>query len=301
MLDRGGALEIAAINPSEAPRLIAATLIEGLAMRNHAVGDAEVQFAAFLDGTQVSRVLTWADAVPVVHGTVAAVIRARHERRMGTWGAPIVRRRLYVPRAHVSPAYWATLEATGLDIADTSDALDAGSTPHPFALRDAAVHRVQKDREMAEQELAAQWCASESRPLFVDGGISGSGAAQSRVAIGVVKSHRTLYVSAADLVTVLALAQGERSSVLRITSPRRSSVASWYLRLRSAAGRDPMWGLVRVEMSEGEDGDANVARRADEISRWILAEASPIALPDARWDKMVYGIRDCEEYLKVMQ
>ena len=40
-----------------------------------------------------------------------------------------------------------------------------------------------------------------------------------------------------------------------------------------------------------------IGDRADQISLWILAEASPLALPDARWDKMVYGIRDCEEFL----
>jgi DNA-binding NarL/FixJ family response regulator len=40
--------------------------------------------------------------------------------------------------------------------------------------------------------------------------------------------------------------------------------------------------------------------RANLISRWILAEASPLALPDGRWDKMVYGIRDCEEFLRAV-
>jgi hypothetical protein len=44
-----------------------------------------------------------------------------------------------------------------------------------------------------------------------------------------------------------------------------------------------------------------LARRADEVSAWVLAEALPLAVPDARWDKMVYGIRDCEEFLKAIQ
>jgi len=37
------------------------------------------------------------------------------------------------------------------------------------------------------------------------------------------------------------------------------------------------------------------------VSRWILGEAAPLALPDARWDKMVYGVRDCEEFLRAIQ
>ena len=52
----------------------------------------------------------------------------------------------------------------------------------------------------------------------------------------------------------------------------------------------------RLEVLDGVLGE-----RADEVSRWILAEASPLALPDARWDKMVYGVRDCEEFLRAIQ
>ena len=26
----------------------------------------------------------------------------------------------------------------------------------------------------------------------------------------------------------------------------------------------------------------------------------PVALPDNRWDKMVYGVRDCEEFLRAV-
>jgi hypothetical protein len=62
-----------------------------------------------------------------------------------------------------------------------------------------------------------------------------------------------------------------------------------------------MWGLVRVEVAPpAAGGDAGVGRRADEVSRWILAEVAPVALPDGRWDKMVYGVRDCEEFLRAI-
>jgi hypothetical protein len=62
-----------------------------------------------------------------------------------------------------------------------------------------------------------------------------------------------------------------------------------------------MWGLVRAEVAHPGAGQLDrVGDRADEVSRWILAEASPLALPDARWDTMVYGIRDCEEFLRAV-
>jgi hypothetical protein len=64
-----------------------------------------------------------------------------------------------------------------------------------------------------------------------------------------------------------------------------------------------MWGLLRVEMAFPEGGYAqkDIADRANLISRWILAELMPLSLPDGRWDKMVYGIRDCEEFLRSLR
>jgi hypothetical protein len=138
--------------------------------------------------------------------------------------------------------------------------------------------------------------------VFVDGGISGSTRlTSSDHAVGIVKSHRVLYGDPAAMRTILTLAEGERSSVFTVESPNRwrSAVASWYLRLRDASVHDPLWGLVRVEIAPPPPGrESSVAQRADQVSRWILAEASPLSLPDGRWDTMVYGIRDCEQFLR---
>jgi len=176
---------------------------------------------------------------------------------------------------------------------------------HPFILRDAAIHRVQKDREALEAMLAERWCHLECEPLFIDGGIGGSErVATAACVVGVVKSHRTLYAEGEALASILRLATGERSSVFRIDSARRTPVASWYLRLRDPAGRDPLWGLVRVETrlpDPGRDVGHDVGALANDVSRWVLAEATPLAMPDARWDKMVYGIRDCEQFLRAVQ
>jgi hypothetical protein len=222
---------------------------------------------------------------------------------MHTWGAPLVESRVYCPRAMVATTAWAALRAAfGNALVDTSDG-EADLSGHPFALRDAAVHRVQGHREALEQRLAERWCSHESDPLFIDGGISGSDAvAVSGCTVGVVKSHLTLYVEGEALGVVSDLPHRHRSSVFRVTSRKRAMVASWYLRLRDRVGHDPMWGLVRVEVAHpAPEALPRIAERADEVSRWILAEASPLALPDARWDKMVYGVRDCEEFLRAIR
>jgi len=261
-------------------------------------GRPEPGFVAFLDGVQQSRVVTYIDGAPIVHGTAAAVIRERRDRRMHTWHSR-VEHRIYVPRNHVPPEIWERLAP--LHPVDSSAHASDEPAPsrHPLSTLERAVHLVQGHREELEQRLAERWCDHESRPLFVDGGISGSDrVARNSCVVGVVKSHRTLYAVDEALDIILRLAAGERTSVFLLEPKRRTAVASWYLRLRDATGRDPTFGLVRVEIAR--DPDADVSARADEVSRWLLAEGSPLALPDSRWDRMAYGIRDSEEFLKAI-
>ena len=302
LVTEGGAALEHSTPDSRPPRLVRADVIEGGTVRARRVfGDPLVRFAAFLDGAQASHVVAYADGAPLVLGIVAAVIRLRRNRRMTTWQRPRVERRLYACLRALAPEQRRALDALDIEVVDTTPQSGEASV-HPFTLRDEAVHRVQAHREAAEQALAELWCHHEHAPLFIDGGISGSEkVAISECTVGVVKSHRTLYAEGDALQVILGLGRGERSTVLRVTSPKRLPVASWYLRLRDATGHDPMWGLVRVEIALPARADAaSIGERADEVSRWILAEAAPLAMPDARWDKMVYGIRDCEEFLRAV-
>ena len=261
-------------------------------------GRPEPGFVAFLDGVQQSRVVTYIDGAPIVHGTAAAVIRERRDRRMHTWHSR-VEHRIYVPRNHVPPEIWERLAPLHPVDSSAHESDEPAPSRHPLSTLERAVHLVQGHREELEQRLAERWCDHESRPLFVDGGISGSDrVARNSCVVGVVKSHRTLYAVDEALDIILRLAAGERTSVFLLEPKRRTAVASWYLRLRDATGRDPTFGLVRVEIAR--DPDADVSARADEVSRWLLAEGSPLALPDSRWDRMAYGIRDSEEFLKAI-
>ena len=285
----------------ELPRMTDAAVIEGRAVLAHPVAAASTPaFGGFLDGTQTSRVIREADGIPIVHGTVAAAVRQRVDRRLITWRHE-VRQRLYAPRGLLSPQWNALLDRAGLSVVDTSRG-EGDPIAHPYAVRDAASHRVQEDREAVERSLAEAWCASMVEPLLLDGGTSGSESlASAAQLVGVVKSHRTLYVSGAGLAAVRGLRAGERSSVFRIASRHRAAVASWYLRLRGPNAADWMWGLVRVEVADLPDlSQAVRAERADRISGWLLSERTPLSLPDARWDRMTYGIRDCEEFLRAV-
>lgn len=306
-VEGGGYIE--PVTPSDPPVLRSAQIVEGSSLRAITVPNlsrhTSSEFGAFLDGAQKVQAVGHHLGTPIVFGTVSAAVRVRINRRMITWGhqPPRVERRIYLPlrylpaladvreRPRVSRSEW--------QIVDTSTADRNGDYPsqHPAVLLERAIRAVDQERERLEDQLAEAWCARAEAPLFIDGGISRSArVASSSCAVGVIKSHRTLYVEGDALRLVLGLGKGERSSVFRVAPRSRSSVMSWYLRLRDARGHDAMWGLVRVEVAECD----RPAERADEISRWVMAETTPLSLPDGRWDKMAYGVRDCEEFLRAI-
>lgn len=302
-----GAATIEAPASADPPVLRAAQLVEGHSLRAIKVPDVRPDtpsgFGAFLDGAQRVQIMGHHQGIPVVYGTASAAIRVRINRRLITWGhqPPRVLRKFFLPLRYL-PALRdvaSRVSPSRVDVVDTATADKSGAFPslHPTALLDRAMRAVDDMREQLEHQLAEAWCALGEAPLFIDGGISGNQrVASSSSAIGVVKSHRTLFAEGDALRTVFGLAKGERSSVFRVSPRSRSSVISWYLRVRDATGHDAMWGLVRVEVAECE----RPAERAEEISRWVIAEMSPLSLPDGRWDKMAYGVRDCEEFLRAI-
>jgi hypothetical protein len=305
-----GATSLEPSMTSDPPTLRAATIVEGTALRAVRVPDFSREsvsgFGAFLDGAQKVQVLAHAYGIPIVLGTVSAAVRVRVNRRMTTWGhkPPCVERKIYLPFRYLPNsgelnALTSGAHTSAWEIVDTSKADKNGEYPslHPSMLAERAMRAVDEDRQRLEERLAEAWCARSEAPLFLDGGISGSASvAMSSCVVGVVKSHRTLYVEGDALRIVLGLKQGERSSVFRVSPRSQRSVLSWYLRLRGAEGRDALWGLVRVEIAESE----RARERADEVSRWVMAEMTPLSLPDGRWDKMAYGVRDCEEFLRAI-
>lgn len=279
-------------------RMSPAPLIEGSAIVRRAVSGAPVvRFTAFLDGIQRSVVLPQVrPTAPIVHGTVGAVIRERVDRVFRTWGAGhVLDQALYVPMARVDAALLHAMREAQFALEDTDGA--PGEVRHPAEYLAAAREAVQRRREDLEATLAGRWCASATGALYVDGGIAALGdAARGSTVVGVVKSHRTVYVDGADLDVVADLQPGERTTAFVVESRRRARVASWYLRLREGDGADPFSGIVRLEVAEASFTPAH----ADAVCGWVLAEREPVALPDSRWRVMAYGIRDCEAYLRAV-
>ena len=283
------------------PRMGDCALVEGAQLSAIAVGEPHsVGFDAFLDGVQRSHVVDYAGPIPIVAGRSAAVVRVRVNRRMTTWAdGHVSQSRLYAPVALMPRDAFNAIQASGLEIRNTLP--DKKETSgHPIELLRFAVDAVKHDREKLERDLAELWVErSSASALFVDGGLPiGPLASESVTCVGVIKSHHTIYAPGESLSVILALDEDERSSVFMIQRAWGPPVLSWYLRLREAPSHDPFMGLVRVEIARTVGDGSELVDRANEVSRWILSERAPLALPDARWDRMVYGIRDCEEYLR---
>lgn len=277
-----------------------ARVVEGRKLAAIAVGAAETSgFTAFLDGIQRAEIKFCHDAVPIVYAYGAAVIRERAERRMRTLrldAGELLQERhgLFFPSEHVPRQSLADLTVAGLDLVDITP---EGTEPLPLfppLLYARAKLFVNRWREQLEHRIAEAWCRAPAGWLLLDGSITGSTAVAACPAVaGIIKSHRTRFFDGADARVLLNLKPGERTSVFEPAIRHDAPVRSWYLRVRPADRRDVFWGLVRLEIARSQPVET-----ADLISRWILAETRPLSLPDARWDRLLYAIRDCEEFLR---
>lgn len=252
------------------------------------------RFTCFMDGMQRPRGPIYINGpVPIIYGYVAAAVRVRgNDRRMrALQGYHDVDEALYFSKK-LAERYG--LSITGVRCVDTSS---DETIEHPLALTQAAHDKISTVRGGLESRLASRWVAEYTGGddwLLVDGGLQ-SDYGESGNIVGVTKSHGTQYLTWEEQSIVLSLRVGERSSAFipKIRNHARP-VYSWYLRMHPSEGRDVYFGLVRVEIPRSSHKLAMV----DEISRWLLAERAPLSLPDSRWDKMIYPIRDCELFMK---
>ncbi len=281
------------LDPIPEPTAIGeAEIVEGDGFRVIDLGSPLAsRFEFFLDGIEYTRIAGYVGTIPLVHGYVAAAIRQRSQREFRTW-AVIEEEVLAFPHALLPPDRLLELGFPNRAL------LDAGSEdPHPIRLAEEGRVAVKIQRSIIERKLAKRW--AESGPhegwLLVDGGLAiEPGLLKSGRAVGLVKSHRTQFLDPSAMTDVLGMGGGRRSSVFKPVRPKVGEVYSWYLRLRPAAGHDIYWGLARIEGRAGPE----TLDMADEVSRWLLSEVTPLALPDPRWHVLLYPIRDCEQFLR---
>lgn len=280
--------------PAAEPKVLTSTPVEPAGTIINVGEGRPGKLVFFMDGVQRSSTPCFFSMFPVVYGYVAAVIRTRGSDRRMSSSRRLSNEALYLPYQFVDPG---ELQRGGMATSDTSNG-EQSRDEHPMMLAEAAKKRISDDRARLESEIASQWLAEHAGRdewLLVDGSLTGSYADyESPNMVGVVKSHQTQYLPWDEQQKVLMLGAGERSGIFIPGGRKRAEVYSWYLRLHPNKGRDLYFGLIRVEAAKCD----RTLEMADEISRWLLAERCPLSLPDSRWDRMIYPIYDCEQYLK---
>lgn len=242
---------------------------------------------AFLDGTQRYDIVAHHGVAPLVISTISAAVRERKERRLTT--AIHRRRTLAVGRPEVLRAAGDALD--GLD----QVALDDDEPVHPVKDLTAVRRAVDRERGRLEIEVGDAYHRPAGGWLVVDGSLTASPAwAGDSRTIGIVKSHSILPFSGQDLERYLQLPCGSRSSVFAPVSSQVAPVFSWALRLWPWEGHDVFYGLIRVEAAPTRE----TVWLADQVSRWLMAERAPLSAPDARWDRLLYGVHDVEVFLR---
>jgi len=266
-----------------------AQLLEGSAVEARDVGAAAAWPGpvAFLDGVQQSEVVGYSGSSPILVASVAAAVRERNDRVLAT---RIVRRRDLVigRRAALEAAGPALGHLQRIELPDTEP-------PHPIRELAQAGAALDNARGALEVAVGVAYRSESSDWLVVDGSLAESPvwAADARM-VGVAKSHSSLPFDGTNLEAYLRLPQGHRSPVFAPASRRLAPVRAWAVRLWPWEGKDLLHGLIRVEVAPVNGTPA----MADLISRWLLAERAPISAPDPRWDRMLYGMRSVEEFLK---
>ncbi|MFN3927551.1 MAG: hypothetical protein ACK4QL_09595 [Pseudanabaenaceae cyanobacterium] len=266
------------------PRKSSAQLLETPLQSFPVSPTPQSQLTHFLDGIQRSWLISYLDHVPIYYGYTAAVIRSRTERHLYTWDYR-THEALYLPFSYIPDGTLITLQTAGFLLIDTRP--PANGSAQTQTLQEFAQASIAQQRQKLEEELAERWLQTESRGyLVIDGSLN---LAQPRT-IGLIKSHNTQYFSFPEQGLILSLPTGQRSSLFQ--PAQRSQIISWYLRLREQQNRDPYFGLVRVE------APLELQAMVTEISSWLLWERRPLSLPDPRWDRLIYPIRNCEEFLR---
>jgi len=278
------------------PKQLQAQLVDPSAgMMATSVGPPEPgRLGYFLDGIERSRAsFLYVGLAPVVYGYVAAVIRKRGADRLMRKHSHDSFEALYYPFSFPGVEM---LQAPGVRVVDTS--VEGKETDdHPLMLREAAKSKITNQRDRLESKLAREWFESGDGAgwLVVAGSLPGCHADfEEPNVIGLIKSHASQYFRGDEQKAILTLQAGERSALFVPLGRNRPEVYSWYLRMWPNDGRDVYFGLIRIEAPATQ----RTVDMADELSRWVLAERVPLSLPDSRWDRMIYPIRDCEQYLR---
>jgi hypothetical protein len=311
MLENGGVLAAGSILEEDNP--IAEELEHAGDTRNlertdtrEIASDGNSEFRFFEDGIQrtlyVGHLIVNGFHIPVHFCTVAAVILQRENRTFRLVDGLFLKRdMLLVSKANVPiPSTLDKLGRTGIEVVDT-----VRPTRNFNELCRAAQYQAKDERLAIEKAVIENWADKfdDGSFLVVDGTLMNLRSEQAVArCVGVSKEVIERYFELQNHKKIHGLKEGERSWVFHFKTaeedPRLGGRdrLSWYLRIRNTRGRHPEFGLLRCELSKTHE--KKCSELAGRLSSSLFAERYPIAFPDPRWDRLLYPIRQCEQYLR---
>ena len=259
-------------------------------------------FSYFLDGIERKKIVFYYRSIPIIYGYVGASVIQRTDKRLLSCGIEKFSENFYLPLISAdSPKHYfkqEEIEELGQNIINIGEKNSSGSFPLlPAEFIQIAHAKIQTERGEIEKQLALEW-QNKNRSnewLFIDGRIEGKISGENIA--GIIKSHHACYFDYEDQYKIYTMEKGQRTSVFQPVDKngKKENIHTWYLRLHSdkRSGVND-FGIIRVEIPANE----KLLSRVDEISSWILLETKPVGFPASRWDRMIYPIKYCEDYLK---
>jgi hypothetical protein len=255
----------------------------------------------FIDGVQRTLPLGWcgmnALACVVI---VAGVIERRPQDRVfrAVPGMTRLFERVIIASTPGDPytdALFEAFEDAGVRADRTNEQQDASIRTGDFlALQNAVRLRVSTVRDECELAVFTAWTKRVGQSdawLLVDGSLMDGTVPQT---LGMIKRHSQFTLTNEEMMTVLHLSVGHRSTAYQREATGRPRPRTWYLRLHEPFGADPLFGLARIEAPADTEPAA-----IDALSQLILAERTPRATNDDRWPTLLYPIHIAERILKV--
>jgi hypothetical protein len=239
----------------------------------------------------IGKIVTDNDVRPVHYASVASTILSRTDGQLAPFTRPLTADLILVDLSGLeSEKEVVERYREGIEIIDTRPADSGYSGRRIAAMNESA--RVQ--REMMEEGLLA---LSEDREpgviVVVDGSLSGiEGANSTPGLIGLVPADAEILGQATK---VLECPFGARSGLDQVGSP-----PAFYMRLRNSTGKNPDFGLIRVELGLNPDGAPADEAWASDVACLLLKERFPIDPTKADWDKSIFTLRQAGHYIDTL-
>jgi hypothetical protein len=239
--------------------------------------------------------------IPVHYGITGAVVLKRLNRSFNAWHKPKLENCVLLPEQFCDLKVLDEFRAIpGLNVIDTG-----GKKPEYTQLRIEALRCARAQTQSLRAGLIDEWKRLEGSDLgqaIVVDGMDVDVRPEDLVSNFVALSDQ-VYVPWSNSQVIerqLQIGPHQRGQLLKVTRTEGEPLTkyTWFIRLRSSAKADPEFGLLRCTIIAGSDAEA--IERADKFSARVIAERLPVTFPAEGWDKLIFPVKLCRDYLESM-